>query len=163
MKAQRLAVVLIVGVVVVSTGAGVLLYSDGSDIGSNSQSDGTNSTGDDVAVLNQSADGKVYLDVASDPQRDRADLGHALDGLYDEKSINVSNIDFVESQREASTIAIATDGWSNATYIANWVENHLDHPRANADADSSTNSGATSSPSSMWRGADLLSDRLRRW
>ena len=145
MKAQRLAVVLIVGVVVVSTGAGVLLYTGGSDTGPDTQSDGTNSTGDDVAVLNQSADGQVYLDVASDPQRDRADLGHALDGLYDEKSINVSNIDFVDTQHEASTIAIATDGRSNATYIANWVEKHLDHPQLNADSDSSTDSETGSS------------------
>lgn len=127
--------VLLVGVVLVAAGAGTLPgMTDTSAPASTdgAQSNGPNATGsnsmsvESVSVRNQTANGVTYLDIGVAGDLDRATLGHALEGMYDDSTTNVSDIELLGVQRNGATVSIATDGRDSSTHVAERVEHHLD-------------------------------------
>ena len=135
MKRRHLTALLfgatIVSVVAVAAGMGVLLQpldgdaSPGSSMEPQSNDPGSMSV-EDVAVLNQTVDGVVYLDVAIAGDLDREALGRSLEGMYGDRTTNVSTIDLLDARRDAVTVAIATDGRASSNEVADRAEHHLD-------------------------------------
>jgi len=80
----------------------------------------------DVTVRNQTVDGVVYLDVAIAGDLDREALGRSLEGMYGDRTTNVSAIDLLDARKDTVTVAIATDGRASSKEIADRVEQHLD-------------------------------------
>ena len=144
MKRSHLAALLfgavVMSVVAVAAGTGVLLQpldgdaSTGSGVEPQSNDPGSMSV-DEVTVRNQTADGVVYLDVGIAGDLEREALGRSLEGLYGDRTTNVSSIDLLDVRTDAVTVAIATDGRSNSAEVADRAEHHLDDVGGNESPD----------------------------
>lgn len=117
-------------VVVVVGGLGVGVMSDSTTASGSTaepQSPDSNPTTiENVAVRNRTPSGVVTLDIAVAGDPDRATFGHALEGLYDDLSVNVSAIELVGVQQNVATVAIATDDRSSSNHVLARVEHYLD-------------------------------------
>ena len=122
--------VLAMAMVIVAAGIGVWATTDitpSSGSSAELQADGSNSmTVESVSIRNQTANGVVALDIGVAGDLDRATLGRALEGMYDDSTTNVSDIELLDVRRNGATVAITTDGRDSSAHVADRVEHHLD-------------------------------------
>ena len=122
--------VLAMAMVIVAAGIGVWATTDitpSSGSSAEPQADGSNSmTVESVSIRNQTANGVVALDIGVAGDFDRATLGRALEGMYDDSTTNVSDIELLDVRRNGATVAITTDGRDSSAHVADRVEHHLD-------------------------------------